>query len=99
MTDADVERFARAAGCFTPGASRNYWAVTDQMLRRFAEMVQAAERQRWSVWCSDEMARNRREVDATGHQRPRGAADALERAVQELGGPNKMFSGAPRQSD
>ena len=46
MTPADIERMARAAGCFTPGASRNYWAVTDPMLARFAALVQAAERER-----------------------------------------------------
>ena len=41
MTPADIERMAREAGCFTPGASRNYWAVTDPMLARFAALVQA----------------------------------------------------------
>lgn len=46
MTDNDVERIAREAGCFTPGASRNYWAVTDPMLRKFAELVQAEQRER-----------------------------------------------------
>ena len=49
MTPADIERMAREAGCFTPGASRNYWAVTDTMLARFAELVQAAERERCAV--------------------------------------------------
>ena len=44
MTDDDIERLALAAGCFTPGASRNYWAITDKMLRRFAELAQEAER-------------------------------------------------------
>ena len=44
MTDAEIERLALAAGCFTPGASRNYWAITDQMLRRFAALAQEVER-------------------------------------------------------
>ena len=48
MTPADIERMAREAGCFTPGASRNYWAATDPMLARFAALVQAAERARWA---------------------------------------------------
>ena len=41
----------------------------------------AAERERWVKWCTHEMNMHRRELDATGHQRHRGAADALERAV------------------
>jgi len=44
MTDDEIERLALAAGCFTPGALRNYWAITDQMLRRFAELSQEVER-------------------------------------------------------
>ena len=51
MTPADIERMAREAGCFTPGASRNYWAVTDPMLARFAALVQAAERERCADLC------------------------------------------------
>ena len=42
----EIERMAREAGCFTPGANRNYWAVTDPALARFAELVRAAERER-----------------------------------------------------
>ena len=44
MTDDEIERLALAAGCYPPGASRNYWAITDQMLRRFAELAQEIER-------------------------------------------------------
>ena len=46
----------------------------------------AAERERWVKWCSHEMNMHRRELDATGRQRHRGAADALERAVHACGG-------------
>lgn len=47
----EIERMAREAGCFTPGASRNYWAVTDPALARFAELVRAAERERCAKLC------------------------------------------------
>ena len=58
----ETERMAREAGCFTPGASRNYWAVTNEALARFAELVRAAERERCAKLC-DEFAR----VDLTGY--------------------------------
>ena len=45
-TQEQLERWAREAGCFTPGASRNYWAVTEPSLARFAELVRADERER-----------------------------------------------------
>jgi hypothetical protein len=47
----DIARMAREAGCFTPGASRNYWAVTDPALQRFAELVRAQERERCAKVC------------------------------------------------
>lgn len=47
----EIERMAREAGCFTPGASRNYWAVTDPALARFAGLVRAAERERCANLC------------------------------------------------
>lgn len=48
MTDpATIERLAREAGCFTPGYSRNYWAVTEPALARFAALIEAHERERW----------------------------------------------------
>lgn len=47
----ETERMAREAGCFTPGASRNYWAVTDPALARFAELVRDAERERCAKLC------------------------------------------------
>jgi len=46
MTDtaalpADLERMAREAGCFTPGRAPDHWAVNDEALARFAELVRA----------------------------------------------------------
>lgn len=38
---ATIERLAREAGCFTPGYSRNYWAVTEPALARFAALIEA----------------------------------------------------------
>ena len=49
----EIERMAREAGCFTPGASRNYWAVTDPALARFAELVREAERERCAKLCEE----------------------------------------------
>ena len=49
----ETERMAREAGCFTPGASRNYWAVTNEALARFAELVRAAERERCAKLCEE----------------------------------------------
>lgn len=49
----EIERMAREAGCFTPGASRNYWAVTDPALARFAGLVRAAERERCVKLCEE----------------------------------------------
>ena len=76
----------RDAGGSSAGLSGNL--PMEMVIEQFAQRVEDAERQRWSLWCSTEIARNLREVDATGHQRHRGAAAALERAVRELGGPN-----------
>ena len=53
----ETERMAREAGCFTPGASRNYWAVTDPALARFAELVRAAERERCAKLLDDDADR------------------------------------------
>lgn len=47
----EIERMAREAGCFTPGANRNYWAVTDPALARFAELVRAQEQERCAKVC------------------------------------------------
>lgn len=49
----ETERLAREAGCFTPGANRNYWAVTDPALARFAELVRESERERCAKLCDD----------------------------------------------
>ncbi len=44
MTDpATIDRLAREAGCFTPGYSRNYWAVTEPALARFAALIEARD--------------------------------------------------------
>lgn len=48
----DIERMAREAGCFTPGASRNYWAVTEPALERFAALVRAQAREDAARVCS-----------------------------------------------
>ena len=36
-----LEAMAREAGAFTPGTNRNYWAVTEPALARFAALVRA----------------------------------------------------------
>jgi hypothetical protein len=41
VTPEEIEAMAREAGCFTPGAARNYWAVTDDGMARFAALVRA----------------------------------------------------------
>lgn len=53
----ETERMAREAGCFTPGANRNYWAVTNEALARFAELVRAAERERCAKLCEAMISR------------------------------------------
>ena len=78
MTDDDIKRLALAAGCFTPGASRNYWAITDQMLRRFAELAQEIERN------NADNLRQQVEDQAAEIQRLRAALEAPAQEVGEL---------------
>ena len=75
MTDDEIERLALAAGCFTPGASRNYWAITDKMLRRFAELAQEAGRNN-----SDDL-RQQVEDQAAEIQRLRAALEVSQAAT------------------
>lgn len=60
---------------------------TEGKVRAMIAAAVAEERERWTSWCAAAITKHRRDLDATGHQRDRGAADALERAVRELGAP------------
>ena len=85
MTDDDIKRLALAAGCFTPGASRNYWAITDQMLRRFAELIQAAEQKRWSDAVAGVARAAADNNDLRVYELMRGLNDALHKAPNDRG--------------
>ena len=77
-------------GPLPPGNEPWCFAYTSADMKAYAlaevQRAVAAERERWVKWCANEMNTHRRELDATGHQRHRGAADALERALHACGG-------------
>ena len=59
--------------------------ASHRLIEAFATAVEAAERECWLNWCNAETARHLKEVDQTGSQRHRGAAEALQKAGRACG--------------